>query len=168
MLLWAILAVVVLSVGSYCYDAYALQRPLQKKLEGDPDVLKVHVTNRRDKIVVALCLRYVDDLPATYSRMEEEIRAALVNRDYEIVIEDDSAGILEDAYASIHYYIEEARIRGNFGEMADKSQAALKDAGVEDFCLTVDDENIFVQMRVEDSFLYRVKKLKGPLGGGET
>ncbi len=167
-LLWAILALIVLSVGSYCYDAYALRRPLEKKLELDPHVLKVHISNSRDKIVIALRLKYVDDLPATYSRLNEEVRATLVNRDYEIVIEDDSAEILEKAYASIHYYIEEARIRGNFGEMADKSQAVLNDAGLEDFGLTVDGENIFVQMRVGDNYLYRVKMLKGPLGGAGT
>lgn len=88
-------------------------------------------------------------------------------RDYEILLEDNSDEVLEKAYASIHYYVEEARIRGNFGEMAHRSQTALEDTNIEDFLLTVDGERVFVQMRMDDKYLYRVREVNSK-GGTES
>ena len=165
-LLWALAALSVLSLGSYCYRAYALERPLEKALAEDAQVLSAQLEKRDGKTAVVVRLKYVDNLAQAYSRVEEAVRAFLGARDYEIVIEDNSDELLEDANGAIHFYIEEARIRGNFGEMAHRSQAALADTGVEDFRLTVDEGKIFVQMRLEDKYLYRVREVNGKGGTG--
>ncbi len=166
-LLWALMALSVLSLGSYCYRAYALQRPLEKRLAQNPDVIRAQISSVHDRATITIGLKYVDNLSLSYSLIEKEVQAALGTLDYEIVLEDNSGEILEGAYASIHYYIEEARVRGNFGEMADRSRAALEDTGIEDFKLTVDGENIYVQMRLNDEYLYRVRNLKYTKGGAE-
>ncbi len=165
-LLWACLAVCVLSLGAYCYQAYALERPLEKKLAEDAEVVMAQVEKINGTTTVIVNLKYVDSLAGTYSRIEEEVQVSLGSRNYEIVLEDNADEILEGAYASIHYYIEEARIRGNFGEMAQRTRTALEDTNIEDFRLTVDGENIFVQMRLDDKYLYRVKDLHAK-GGTE-
>ena len=166
-LLWALLALSVLSLGSYCYRAYALERPLEKKLAEDAEVLMAQIEKANGKTTVVVKLKYVDNLAQAYSRIEGTVKASLGTRDYEILLADNSDEVLEKAYASIHYYVEEARIRGNFGEMAHRSQTALEDTNIEDFLLTVDGERVFVQMRMDDKYLYRVREVNSK-GGTES
>ncbi|HPT35151.1 MAG TPA: hypothetical protein PK309_01315 [Bacillota bacterium] len=165
-LLWASLVLCVLTLGSYCYKVYGLERPLEKRLLEDADVLMAQVEKAGGTTTVVVHLKYVDNLAQTYSRLEHEVRKALGTRGYEIVVRDNPDEALEGAYGSIHYYIEEARIRGNFGEMAHRSRAALEHTGIDDFRLTVDGDNIFVQMRSGDKYLYRVKDLYAEGGTG--
>lgn len=165
-LLWALAVLAALSLGSYCYRAYALERPLEKALTEDVQVLAARVYELKGKTIVAVKLGYVDDLAQTYFRIEQTVQSSLGARDYEIVIEDAPDPVLEEAYRSIHYYIEEAAIRGNFGEMACNAEVALQDARVDDFRLAVASGKIFVQIRREDKYLYRVTQVVAGGGAG--
>ncbi|MGI6627339.1 MAG: hypothetical protein ACOX4K_03205 [Bacillota bacterium] len=166
-LLWALVILSILSLANYSYRILGLERPLEKSLARDPDVAWSEVTASQNKTVVKVSLKYVEDLSLTHLRIEETVKAALGNRDYEIVVQDVPDEILEKAYASIHYYVEEARIRGNFGEMARQSTSVLEEAGIDDFKLTVNQDRIYVQLRLQSHYLYKIMKLKDVKGGTE-
>lgn len=166
-LLWALLILSGLSLASYSYRIIGLKKPLENRLAKDVDVTWSEVTASQDKTVVKVGLKYVDDLSLAHSRIEETVRDILGSRPYELVLKDASNETLEEAYGSIHYFIEEARIRGNFGEMARESASVLKQAGIDGFRLTVNGGRIYVQLRLEDNYLYRIVDLKEGKGGTE-
>ncbi len=166
-LIWALLILSALSLANYSYRIIGLKKPLEHRLAQDPDVIWSEVASSQDKTVVKVSLMYVDDLSLAYSRIEEIVHDILGNRPYELVLKDVSNEALEETYGSIHYYIEEARIRGNFGEMAHQSTSVLEEAGIDGFRLTVNGGKIYVQLRLEDNYLYRIVDLKEEKGGAE-
>lgn len=166
-LLWAFLALMVFTFAQYSYRIFRIERPLEKCLSEDPDVLRTDIKTVQNKTAIKVSLRYVDDLSLTYKRIEDAVQDIIGQQDYEITLNDDSNEVLEEAYDSIHYYVEEARLRGNFGAMANQSNLVLRDMGIDEFKLTVNDNNIYVQLRLQDKYLYRVKTLKDIKGGTE-
>ncbi len=166
-LLWAFLALMVLALAHYSYRVFRIERPLKKCLSENPDVLRADIESIEDTITIDVSLGYVDDLSLAYKKIEDSVQNIVGQRAYEVVIRDDSDETLEKAYDLIHFYVEEARLRGNFGDMANQSSLVLKNMGIEDFNLTVNDNNIYIQLRLKEKYLYRIKDLKDIKGGPE-
>ncbi len=166
--LWSVLALIILVSGNYCFEVLTVKRPLEQKLAQMPNVSNVHISFGQSSTVMTVTLTHVADVQRVYSSIDEQAQKILGNRNYEIKLADHSTKILDDAYESIHYYVEEARVRGNFGQMAERCISMLEDSKINDFKLTVDDKNIYVQMSLGDKYLYRIIKLDSFKGGAES
>ena len=163
----AVLTLAALSLAYYSYDSLWVMRPLQVSLSTDPDVTGVKMTKSNGVLVIELSLGRVDDLATTYNRLYSEVSGRLQPGTFQIAVTDQRDGRLGDAYRQIHYYLEEAALRGNFGAMIDACSAVLSRSGIEDYRITVDDRRIYVQLTLGDRYLYEVLEQR-PQQGGTT
>ncbi len=163
--LWTVLTLAILSLGYSAYLKMEVVGPLQRALERDVDVRNVGVRSKNGVTVLELELGKVDDLPRTYTRLREAAEEKLGDA-FRLEIADSRDEELEDAYYSVHYYLEEASVRGNFGEMIDSCRGLLKDQGLEDYKISLDEGHIFIQMAHGDNYLYAVLARQNPKTGG--
>ncbi len=164
-ILSAALTVAVLSIAYYGYQDLGVKKPLEKALVADPDVLSCDV-RRASKLTVEVYLSPVNELAVVYTRLGGIVQEK-AGPDFELIVKDERNDTLEGLYHSIHYYLEEAAIRGNFGEMMESTRNTLSEKGLSDFEITVDKKNIYVQMSLGDAYLYEILD-RGVFGfGGE-
>lgn len=162
----AVLTLAVLSLAYYSYESLGVRRQLEKALLADPDVNAVTISKTEDGLVIEVALDRVEDLGATYSRLHDAVRDRLGQGRFRLAVKDQRDGTLQDLYHSIHYYLEEAAARGNFGAMADACSDALTRAGVTAHKITVDPHRIYVQISLHGPYLYQVlERPRVPQGG---
>jgi len=164
----AVLAMSLLSLGYYCYENLGVKKPLEKAISSDPDVLWVRIDDRGGQTVLEVALGPVSDLSQTYTRLYNTAGRFLDAEELDLRIADKRDPHLEELYKAIHYYLEEASIRGNFGTMIEKCREILEADQSVDYDVTVDHERIYVQMVKGENYLYEViARVKDGRGGAE-
>jgi hypothetical protein len=164
----AVLTLAVLSFAYYSYETIGVRTLLQKALLTDPDVSSVKVAKDGDAQVVEIALAKVADLSTTHGRLYAVVKDRLGQAAFRLRITDQRDQTLQEVYHSIHYYLEEASARGNFGTMIEACSAALARAGISDYKVTVDQEHIYVQMALGEHYLYQVLDRPPESQGGVT
>ena len=164
----AVLTLSVLSLAYYSYDSVGVVRPLQQSLLSDPDVTKVDMTKSSGVLVIEVALAKVEDLSVTYGRLYAAITKRLQPGTFQVKVVDQRDQRLSDVYHSVHYYLEEAALRGNFGAMIDECSTVLSQAGIADYRITVDESRIYVQMALGEHYLYQVLERTSQQQGGAT
>ena len=161
----AVLTLVILSLGYTLYDKVGVKNPLERSLMSD-DAIK-SVTVKRDRGVDVLEIEFdnVEDFATSYAAVEETVRERL-GESYRIDVKDTRNEFLEDSYLSIHYYLEEASVRGNFGDMIESCQTRLSEKGLGNFKIVLDESHIYVQMVDGENYLYAVLGRTGTKTGG--
>ncbi len=165
----AIAAVITLAVLSLSYSSYekmGVKRPLLQELEASSDVQGADAHKDGSETIVEIELKKVPDLAVTYRKIDETVKKHLGTAPYRIVLKDAATPTLEAAYHSVHFYVEEASVRGTFGEMIRESSTRLESAGYSEYKLSVDKDRIYVQISDENGFLYRIVN-REPLKGGK-
>jgi len=162
----ALLTVSLLTLGYYCYENLGVRKPLERAILSDRDVLWVKIDDDHGRTVVEVGLGPVSDLSQTYTRLYEKARKFLDATNMELKIVDKRDADLAELYKEIHYYLEEASVRGNFGTMIEKCQKILATAQSLDYDLTVDHERIYVRMSRGEHYLYEVITQVGDGKGG--
>jgi hypothetical protein len=152
----AVLTLAVLSLAYYSYESVVVKRPLEKALLADPDVGAVKVVKSGDGQVIEVTLARVEDLSVTYARLYAAVKGRMGQASFKLLVKDRRDPSLQDVYHTIHYYLEEASVRGNFGAMIGECSAALANAGISAYKITVAQERIYVQMELGQSYLYEV------------
>lgn len=164
----AVLTLAVLSLAYYSYESIGVRRPLERALLTDPDVSAVKVVKDGDVQVLEIALAKVSDLSVTYGRLHAVVKDRMGRTAFKVQLKDQRDPFLQDVYQSIHYYLEEASVRGNFGAMIEACSTALAEAGVSDYKITVDQQHIYVQMARGQSYLYQVLDRPSEFQGGVT
>ncbi len=162
----AVLTLALLSLGYFAYENLGVRRPLEKALMADPDVISVDMGDWQGAAAIQVEIAKVEDFPATYARLHQLIRDKVGAKEA-FRVKDGRSQDLEKAYHSIHYYLEEASVRGNFGEMMESCQKALEEKDLDTFRFTVDKDRIYVQMTKGDAYLCEVLERISPGAGGE-
>ncbi|MGI6663036.1 MAG: hypothetical protein ACOX4B_06125 [Bacillota bacterium] len=160
----AVITLTVLSVSYSSYEKVGVRRPLMGELSAHSDVAGASLEREGPVTVVHIELKKVPDLAKTYKDLERVVSKHLGTAPYRIEIEDAGTPALEDAYHSIHFYVEEASMRGTFGEMIRESSPKLEEAGCE-YKISVDGEHIYVQIAREGAYLYRIVDQRPQRGG---
>lgn len=148
------LAVLGLSYSSY--ENFGVKKPLVRALLANSDVRTADVRKDGATLVIEIGLKKVPDLARSYNALDRTVREHLGSSPYRIEIVDLPTPKLEEAYHAIHFYVEEASVRGTFGAMAEESSRILDEAGILEYKLSVDTERIYVQIAGEAGYLYRV------------
>jgi len=162
----ALLTIAVLGLGNYSYEALGVKKPLLSTISKDPDVISAQVQSRDGKTLVVVDLKEVKDLSKTYRRLYEAAAKYVNPANLELEVKDRRDQELEDTYMNIHYYLEEAAVRGDFGSMIEAAKKVLDRSGVEDYRLVVDRGSIFVQITKGQNYLYEVIHTSKPQGEG--
>lgn len=162
----AVLTLAVLSLAYYSYESMGVKRPLEKALLLDPDVSAVQMRMNGDKEVIKVTLSKVADLATTYSRVHTVVSDRMGPGTFILELTDQRDASLGDMYYAIHYYLEEASVRGNFGTMIEASKPILEDAGAAHYKITVDQDRIYVQIESAEGYLYQVLDRRADSGGG--
>lgn len=165
----AVLTLAVLSLAYYSYESMGVKRPLERTLLMDADVSAVEMRTERGGEVIEVTLSKVADLRATYSRIHSLVSDRMGSGAFTLDLKDKGDASLEDMYYSVHYYLEEASVRGNFGAMIEACEPILEGAGASDYRITVDRDRIYVQIESAGGYLYKVlERVPGWEGGGVT
>lgn len=152
----AVLTLAVLSLANYSYQTLGVKRPLERALQMDPDISAVRIYGDRDTQVIEVTFSAFADLSATYRRVDSLIRNRVGMSAFRVDVKDARNVELQDAYHAIHYYLEEALVRGNFGAMVEACESILTKAGAFDSKVTVDRNHIYVEIRAGANYLYQV------------
>ncbi|MBO8128205.1 MAG: hypothetical protein H0Z39_03270 [Peptococcaceae bacterium] len=165
-----VVSLAVLLGCHWVYANYGYNQPLKQVLNDNPVVKSFTINDEGQTVYVTVRLNRVDNLMVTYRDLNQKVSESLGDRPYQLVIEDDRDGSLEQVYYRSHYAIHEAIMKGNFSEMVSviERQASAVDADADVY---VDSDNVYVQMDNGKHFLYAVvprtaKALEGPQAGG--
>lgn len=152
----AVLTLAVLSLVFYSYESLGVKKPLEKALLMDPDVGAVDIVEEKDSRVIEVVLTKVADLSSTYTRIETITRERMGEGAYRLQVKDQRDPSLQEIYHSIHYYLEEASARANFGSMNEACSRVIGQSDVSDYKITVDPQHIYVQLEQGEHYLYEV------------
>lgn len=161
----AVITLAVLSVSYSSYEKVGVKRPLLSELSAHSDVAGADVRREGPETVVDIDLEKVPDLAVTYRALDEIVERHMGTAAYRIRLEDAGSPGLDAAYHLIHFYVEEAAVRGTFGEMISESSKRLEEAGYNDYKISVDKDRIYVQISDSSGYLYRIVD-REPVKGG--
>lgn len=154
-LLFCCAALVVLFGGWAVYRDYGLERPLEKQLTGTKQVQSVHVKLSGAQKTIQVALRQVPDLQTTYRSIKATV-GETVSSDVTIRITDQRTPELETLFQSYQPAIYEGIAKGSFTEMIDKLQQRAAQDGLTRSVVTMDRDNIYIQLEKGDRYLYEV------------
>ncbi|HHW18130.1 MAG TPA: hypothetical protein GXX30_04425 [Firmicutes bacterium] len=161
-----LLVVGALSLAFYFYEDLGVKKPLEKALSSDPDVRWVKISQSQEGMIVEVGLGATQDLAGTYRRLHDTIKRFFGVTAFQLKAHDSRDQYLESVYHDIHYYLEEAAARGNFGEMIERCKSVLDQKDLDSYEVTVDHERIYVQLFRGDNYLYQViERLETAKGG---
>jgi hypothetical protein len=160
----AILTLVILSLGYIIYDKFGVKDPLERSLMLEDTVKSVTVKREQGVDVLEIEFDKVEDFATSYVAMDNIVKGRL-GGNYRIDVKDARTQVLEDAYLSIHYYLEEASVRGNFGDMIESCRDRLLEKEPLDFKIVLDESHIYVQMVDQGDYLYAVLNRTGLKAG---
>lgn len=156
----AVLAFVLtlaLSVGAVqLRQRQMVNEPLFKRMSDFEKVKTVDVQLEQGTQVVVITLDYVEDFALAHRELSEEIGRLLGQKRYRLEILDGRNQALEAAFVAVHLALYEGEHRGNFTEMGDQVSAILRDMGIAEHKVMVDQGNIYLQIRQGDAYLYEI------------
>lgn len=171
---WAYIGIVAVTAFSlawgftYAWERAAVWRRLEKEIMQDSAVLAATLQRDAGTITILVRLAPVTDLSSAYWRIHGLATKRLGPGKFRIEIEDNRNARLSAAYEMIHYYVEEAAVRGNFGSMYESSRHVLEQQGITDYRILVSNGYIFVQLSDGDRYLYQIVKTDYAERGGES
>ena len=125
------------------------------------------INDSRKETEVYITLDEVEDLPKTYSCIEEVLASTYKQGSYKITLADNRDPYLESVYIKIHFALMEGERLGNYGAMSkDVFMLLEQEEGLENFRLWVDQKNIYLLLTTSKSSLYEVIPVKYTIGAG--
>lgn len=155
-LLAALLAGALLFGGYYAYQRFATETPLRAAVLAQPGIKDFAVTKSGSGYTLEIRVGPISDLKGTIEavvQMIEETGKAPITA---INIEDNASAELSEVYYKMHFALEEAAGRGNFTQMKEKVDIIAQEAGVDTFRVQVANSHLYVQLRQDGHYLYRI------------
>jgi hypothetical protein len=153
----AIISLAVLFGGWQAYQHYGLVSPIQTTLKQLKYVDGVKVDTGSPTVVTIQLNSNVKDLQYDYDVIVQDVQNE-VGGTYAIKLLDRKNEDLTTLYESIQPVIGEGLVHGNYTEMMAAVDALAAKAGV-DYRFTMDQHNVFVQLKKGNNFLYDVVPL---------
>jgi hypothetical protein len=158
-----LVSLVVLFGGWQAYQRLNLVNPLKTKLQTIQGVQSVQVVNGNPN-VITVQLGKVKDLQTTYHSLTQTITETL-GSNQPITILDHRNSILTQDDESLQPIILEGLAKGNYVEMILQVKQAAVKLGI-NVRVTMDSQNVFVQLEQGSYYLYDVQSYHLPGTGG--
>ena len=150
------------------WQSYAVNSPLDNALNDIDEVLSITIDDSHKingSTTVYVTLDYTANLQKTYKEIRTKIKQSLKDSEYTLEIKDNRSPELEQTYYDIHYYIQKSIINGDFPLLEAKVREKADLAGATSR-VYVDEQNIYVQLVKNDTFLYSVVSRQSNTVGG--
>lgn len=166
--LLAFLLTLGLSVGMmFLRQRQMVNEPLLKRLDELQSVETVELQQEDGLQVLVVKLNDVEDFPAAYQKLRQEIEKFLAKNDYRLDLLDQRDQLLSEAYLAVQLALYEGEQRGNFTEMAQYVARTLNNYEIAEHQLTVDQNNIYLKLKNEGAYLYATIKRDQQAEDGE-
>ncbi|WP_018133297.1 hypothetical protein [Effusibacillus pohliae] len=162
-LLFFAAALTLLFGGWILYRDYGLVRPLKNELTGTRQVSDVEVKLNGPYKTIEVSLNKVPDLQTAYHSIKTTIGETLAP-DVTIKLVDRRTPELESLFQSYQPMIYEGIAKGSFTDMIEKVQERGAKDGLDRAMVTMDHDNLYIQLEKGDRYLYEVI----PYAGGKT
>lgn len=133
-----------------------VDRPLRGFLEANPHVADYKISETGGKIDISVKLKEGEDLGAAYRDLMDGLQAISGGRSVELSIADNRDALLMNVYHEMHFAIEEAIMQGDFTMMNARLTATAERHGIQKFGVSVDRDNVYVQLEKDGHHLYQV------------
>lgn len=164
-----IITVACLLIVQAVWQSYVVDLPLDKALNDIDGVLRVTLDESHkmnDSKTIYVTLDNTTNLQKTYKEISTKIEQTLKSSEYTLEIKDKRSTELEQTYYDIHYYIQKAIVDGDFPLLEAKVREKA-DLGGATAKVYVDEQNIYLQLAKNDSFLYSVVARQSDKTGGK-
>jgi hypothetical protein len=148
-----ILTFAILFGGFEVYRSYAVAQPLQTQLLRIPHVLSASVSMENSS-AVTVSLGPVPDLQTTYKAIERTI-VATTGGGLPIILKDHQTAQLDTAWEALNPIIYQGEADGRFTAMISGFERAAKARGLT-ARVTMDANDIFVQLARGDAYIYKI------------
>jgi|GEM_PF-431693 len=161
-----VLTLAVLFGGQLLWNKYAVANPIYEVLQTINGIESVSIGRMNqqgknmDEVKIYVTLSDVQNLQKMYGELTAGLQQVNSGKKYDIVIQDSRTPELEKFYYSIHYYLQEAIVNGNFASMTERIEAKANDAGVV-AQIYVDTKNIYLTLTKETANMYVVIERTG-------
>ncbi|UNC91865.1 hypothetical protein [Candidatus Contubernalis alkaliaceticus] len=168
---WPVVLVAFLFLISIFYgfqfyqEKQTVEEPLVKLFDENEKIKEVDISQQGDVMNIMLQLEYVSNLREEENIINKEVLQILGNRKYRVTFTDHRNQELESIYYKVHYHLQEAAVKGNFVEMAERVGVIMHQFDVEDYRLIVGEDKIFFQVKQSNHYLFEiVPRLPGTEG----
>lgn len=131
-------------------------KPLAAELRAVPGVRGVVVEGRGARTTVSLHLEDDVELVVLYPTVQGIVGRYLGSQDIQPRIVDERDEGLTRLYYELRFEIEEALATGYFTRMAAAVRDMVEEAGLRDYRLYMDSDNVYVQLHRGSAYLYEV------------
>ncbi|WP_371381427.1 hypothetical protein [Sporomusa aerivorans] len=156
-----VITLALLFGGQLFWNKYAVAKPISDMFQSIKGVESVSIGRineqgkNSDKNKIFVKLANVPDLQKAYTAIIDGLKNIDGGKKYDIVIQDNRTPELEQFFYTVHYYVQEASVNGNFAIMSEKIEAKAQKVGIA-VKIYVDTKNIYLQMTKADAEMYMV------------
>jgi len=140
--------------GWELYRTYGLVLPLEDQLKQNQAVTTVESVVNGQERTIKVALTAVEDLQTTYESLATTIEESL-GQQVKIDLVDQRNDALKQAFREVQPILYGGMAKGEFSQMIDGASQKLQAAGYQP-TITMNDQNIFVQIKDGDKYLYEV------------
>lgn len=167
MLIVFLISLVFFFGGSFLFERFFRENPLEDELCKIEGVERVEIDGKRKNTLhVDIHTKYTDDLPGMVEGIDR-VLSARVKKEYDFELHDHRNGKVEAFYREVKPAIYEGARVGNYRSIQETVDRAAAGHGLRDYCFSVDDQYVYLQVRDENNFLYVVVPHLWPVGEGK-
>lgn len=148
-------ALVVLFGGWFVYRDYGLIRPLKQDLTSTKQVTDVTVKLDGRNKTIEVAINRVPDLQIAYRSIKTKV-SETIDPNATIKLSDKRTPELEAILQQYQPLIYEGIAKGSFTDMIQKVQERGAKDGLSRTLITMDRENLYIQLEKGDHYLYQV------------
>ncbi len=150
--------IALLVSAHYLWQRTAVEKPLLQLLRQDPDVSGVTLRKENGSLAVQVELKAVPRLASTVERLDTLVKKAYP-RVSRITYKDRSNHALDQIYHDMHFAVYQAARNGTYRDMANWVHEQAHNANLQDYRVEVSSTAIYVQLHLQDAYLYRIVPL---------
>lgn len=150
-----VVSCLVIFTGQFLYQRLYVNNPLTKELKQLPEVTNLEIEENNHNAHITITLGKVKNLEKSYLEINKVVEKR-EGRLAKLEIIDNPNSLLEDIYREMNFSIQEGIVTGNFAEMYLKLESFAQERGLKEWSVSMDQNNIYLQMQEKDHYLYRV------------
>ncbi|NLW07257.1 MAG: hypothetical protein GX039_04665 [Clostridia bacterium] len=163
-----VVSLTLLLGGNWLLRHLSQEKPLTDALLENKTVEAVAIDSTGAILEIRVKLRPVDNLQRAYQEIETSIRKVYDQPGVKLVIQDQRSPALEKLWLTSQYAIYEAAVQGNFTKMATAVDQLARQAGLDNYAVNIDANNIYLQLSEGENYLYQVVPRQNYMNRGEA